>query len=111
MSPITGDSREESPAHTPEDEELLQPGEEPGEESEVEEEPYQLDVLCNKNGKHDRFFCCCVVQGMEFPIPPPPRVHHPTLGIGLLSPDHSDRNSSCYEFVYNGEEHLIECFN
>jgi hypothetical protein len=78
--------------------------------SEVEEEPYQLDVVCQKNGKHDRFCCCCEVQGEKFPIPPPPRVHHPTMGIGLFSAEDSERNSSCYVFLYNGEEHLVECF-
>ncbi len=82
--------------------------ESPAKEVELQE-PYQLDVVCHKNGKHDRFCCCCEIQGEEFPIPPPPRVHHPTMGIGLLSPESSDRNSSCYYFLYNGEEHNVEC--
>jgi hypothetical protein len=74
--------------------------------SEVEE-PYHLDVRCRKNGKHYQYFCCCEIQLEVFPIPPPPRALHPALGIGLLSSEHSDRNSSCYDFVHNGEEHLI----
>jgi hypothetical protein len=74
----------------------------------VEEEPYQLDVVCNRLGKHDKYLCCCEIQGSEFPIPPPQRVHHPGVGIGHLLSYEAD--SIGYKFSFQGMMHHIECF-
>jgi hypothetical protein len=75
-------------------------------------EPYQLHVQCKRLGKHTPGFFCCKILEEDFPIPPPPSVHHPTLGLGHLSTvkGHCDATSSTYGFSVQGKMHYEECF-
>ena len=78
------------------------------------EEPYNLHVECvevevhGKNAVHHPLFYCCEVHEYVFPVPPPPRVHHPTIGTGLL--DRCEADSVMYEFMVQGKMELVECF-